>query len=66
MSANRTSSMISIVASLLAAGAFCLLANYRNFSIADSAIGAVWVFVLTVIIMLSVVPSVMKRWREDS
>lgn len=61
MSASRTGNLISIVASLLAAGLFYLLANYRSASTADSAIGAVWVFVLTVIIMLSVVPLIIKK-----
>jgi len=63
MSANRTGIMTSIVASLFAACVFYLLANYRGASTVDSAVGAVWVFVLTVIIMLSIVPLVLKRWQ---
>ena len=65
MSANRTGNLISIVASLLATGVFYLLANYMGASTADSVIGAIWVFVLTVIIMLSIMPSAIKRWQAE-
>jgi len=61
MSANRTGNLISIVASLLATGVFYLLASYMGASTADSVIGAIWVFVLSAIISLSVIPMFTRK-----
>lgn len=53
--------MIYFSASILASAAFYIAASWKGISATDGAIGAVWVFVLTMIVLMSVVPKFVKR-----
>jgi uncharacterized membrane protein YeiB len=57
---GRSSFMIYLSASILASIIFYFAASWRGASTTDSAIGSVWVFVLTVIVSMSVVPRFVK------